>query len=299
MKKNRSKFNLIQSQGIFRKSLKIAKEYKKNSDNDILNVFREEIEDIFYKLFGKLSLMETWENTKDMLFNTGEELCKKLGREDAINCLLGQYIYYLDNHFYNLLNSFMTIRKQNTDVFQRLEQIEDEYSIYIFEKYGFYCYLLMSKEMQKAIFNEKRYNLFWDELYHFWIHMKSESEKDEYERIMRSLTELQEKGIIVQRKSDKFIKGKIIKKTIGRPSLMTLEVLMKFTELLEKNEEKKYTLEKMYKIAAKNSKMKPDTIRKWLNNLTPKIPNPKNSNRELTRDDINIMWKESQKEKNR
>jgi hypothetical protein len=78
MKKNKPKLNFIQNQGIYEKSLKITKEHINNLNNDLLIVLRKEIEVIFFKLFGKYSYNETWEKTKDMLFDSGEELFRKI-----------------------------------------------------------------------------------------------------------------------------------------------------------------------------------------------------------------------------
>ena len=58
-----------------------------NSIDDTLIVLREEIEEIFLKQFGDRFFSKIVKEIKSMLFDAGELLYKKLGKEIAENCI--------------------------------------------------------------------------------------------------------------------------------------------------------------------------------------------------------------------
>jgi hypothetical protein len=270
-----------------------------NSIDDTLIVLREGIEEIFIKLFEDRSNSKRGKEIKNVLFETGKGIYEKLGKEITVNIIYGQYMYYLDHHFYNLFGSYLKNKEKNTDIYQRLTQIKYNNPIEFFFRFGFLCFLLMSKEMQKTIFIDKKYDLFWDELYHFYNQLSIEVENGKRERIQGMLTELEEKKIIYVQNYSNFYTGIKIKQVKGRPSKISIDVLLTFADLLEENrKDKKHTLYDLLEIAAED-KMHPTAIRNWIRDYRPFLHGPKKTIKELTKDDIIIMWKESQKIKDR
>jgi hypothetical protein len=266
--------------------------------NDILIVLREEIDEIFIKIFGYKTKSTTIREIKSILFDVGKLICDKYGEEIAIDCVLGKYLYYIDNHFYDLFLSIIKNKVYNSDSYQRLNQFKTDDPVYEFYKYGFYCFLSMSPEIQNAVIIEKKYELFWNELYHYMVLVQMEIEENEKNRIRNIISELEEKKLIVILNSKDIYREKIQKQIEGRPSKITIEILLKFADLLEENEkEKKHTLKELLEMAAENQ-MDPTTIRNWLRNNMPLLKEKKKSIAELTKDDILYMWNEYQKEKN-
>ncbi len=271
--------------------------YKMNSIDDTLIVLREEIEEIFFKQFGDKSFNKTGKEIKNTLFKTGEDLFEILDKENAVNCILGQYIYYLDNHFNSLIRSFFKNERENTDIYQRLNQILNGNPLYFFYRFGFYCMILMSNEMQKTIFIEKKYDLFWDELFHLWERVNIEYQENEDEKINEMIKKLIEKDLVILPNFSSFFTGKMISKNIGRPSIITFNILLKFADLLEENRnDKKHTLIELCEMAAEN-KMGPTTIRNWLRNRLPHLHEPGKTIEELTKNNIIFLWNDYQKEK--
>jgi hypothetical protein len=149
--------------------------------------------------------------------------------------------------------------------------------------------------MQKTIFIEKRYDLFWDEFYNFIIRVNFEYEKYKDERIQELLKELEEKKLIFVPNFSNFFKRTKIKQIEGRPSKITIDILLEFADYLEENrKDKKHNLNELLKMAAEN-KMESTTIRNWLRNYMTLLNEPKKSILELNKDDILFMWTEYQK----
>jgi hypothetical protein len=270
-----------------------------NSINDILIVLREEIDEILIKIFGYKSRSTTIREIKSKLFDAGELICNKYGEETAFDCVLGKYIYYIDNHFYDLLISIIKNRVNNSDIYQKLSQFKYDDPVYAFYKYGFYCFLTMSPELQNAVIIEKKYELFWNELYHFMILVQFENENEnKNEKIRNMISEIVEKKLINILNLKDVYRERKIKQFEGRPSKITIDILLKFANYLEENRiDKKHTLKELFENAAENQ-MDPTTIRNWLRNNMPLLQEKKKSIAELTKDDILYMWNEYQKEKN-
>ena len=270
-----------------------------NLIDDILIVLREEIDEIFIKMFGYKTRSTTIREIKNILFDVGKLIYDKYEEEIAIDCVLEKYIYYIDNHFYELFISIIKNKVDNSDIYQKLNQFKYDDPIYAFYKYGFYCFLSMSPEIQNAVIIEKKYELFWNEFYHFMVLVQFENEKEiKNEKIRNMISEIVEKKLINILNLKKDYRERMIKQFEGRPSKITIEILMKIANYIEENRiNKKHTLKDLFEISAEN-KMDPTTIRNWLRNNMPLLQKKKKSIAELKKEDILYMWNEYQKEKN-
>ncbi len=266
--------------------------------DDPLIVLREEIDEIFLKQFENKSFKKVGEEIKGILFEAGKLLYKRFEQENGSNFILGQYVYYLENHFLNLVESYFKNKKEKSDIFQRLNQMKYDDPIYFFFRYGFFCMILMTKEMQRIIFIEKIYSLFWYELYNFWNRLNLEYKNSEDDRIQKMLSELDEKKLVFSPNLYHLLKRKKIRQFEGRPTKINQIILLKFADLLEENrKEKKHTLKELLEMASENN-MEPTTIRNWLRSYMPLLEKPKKSILELTKADMLFMWNEYQKGKN-
>ena len=271
-----------------------------NSLDDQLIVLRNEIDDLFFNKFGKRSNDKTGKEIKFQLFGVAKAL-RSIEKEENLNFeILGTYLYYLRYHFLNLWESLMKIMENNTDVYQQLCQKKDFTPIEYFFKYGFFCYLFMTSEIQKTIFDEKRYDLFWDQLYHFWNYWEFGRNKNRLKTLNNLISEIGQDKIYFNAAITNFLlKEKKQIKFEGRPSKVTFEIILKFADLLEENRSnKKCTMRNLMETAVQK-KMDWTTLRNWLRNYKPKLKNPPKSNRDLTKDNMLFMWEVSQKDKMR
>ncbi len=261
---------------------------------EILIVLQYEIEEIFLTRIGNRTFSESGIKIRDMLWQIGEYLYDQSSYENSLKIVLGDYLYYLRYHFFNLWELFNTMKKQNSDIYQRFKQKEYD-PIDLFFKVGFLCMLMMNKEIQKAIFIDKEYELFWYEFYQFMCQIELEFEKEQSAQLQNKISELIELKMFLVPTGFELKRIKGIQKSIGRPSIITSEILLKFARILEENrKEKKYTLKKMLEMAGENT-LKPTTLRNWLRNYMSILPEKRKSIRDLTKDDIYHMWKKSQK----
>ncbi len=271
-----------------------------NSNQNLFLIYlREEINEIFFKQVGKRSYNKTGKYIKKKLFEVGKAL-ENFEKEDDLKLkYLSTYIFYLDKYFFKLWESYHENKIQRTDIFQKLEQKRNYNVFEYFLKFGFFCMLFMSKEIQKVIFEEQKFDLFWNELYHFWNEWEFHYEKKQFIRLKEKIAQFENESQFFNLSNlDSFYHKRKLKQFGGRPSKVTLEILMKFAGHLEENrKEKNHTLKEMLEITAEN-KMEPTTIRNWLRNYMPLLENPKNSIQDLTKDDILFMWQEYEKGKN-
>jgi len=116
-------------------------------DNNLI-VLCDEIDDLFFKRFGKISNNQTGKEIKYSLLNVAKTL-RLIEKEDKLNFeILGTYLYYLHYHLFNLWKSLIQNMINNTDVYQQLYQKKDFTPIEYFFRFGFFCYLFMTKEIQ-------------------------------------------------------------------------------------------------------------------------------------------------------
>ena len=268
--------------------------------DDKLIVIMNEIDDLFLKELGERPLNEDEKGTKLGLFDVGQMLYLIEKEKNLDFQILGSYLYYLQYCFFKLARSYLKNKEENSDVYRQLIGKKSHNPFDYFIKFGFFCWLFMPKEIQKTIFDEKRYDLFWDQLYHFWNEWEIDVDKDEFEDLKSIISKSKTKNIFLKAAGSNFLlKGRKTAKLKGRPTKISQEILIKFADMLDKNRaNKKYTLEQLLKMAA-GEKMDPTTIRNWLRNRMPLLQKSKNSIEELTKENILSMWKESQKAKNR
>ena len=266
-----------------------------NLIDDPLIILRDEIDDLFFIKFGKRSNDKIGKEIKYELMSVGKVL-RSMEKEDNLNFeILGTYLYYLKYHFLNLWESFMKIKENNTDVFQKLKEIKDYNSIEFFFKFGFFCYIFMTNEIKKTIFDEQRYDLFWTEFYHFYSDWEFNKYAYKIKEFKKLKSEIESENRYLKLSNlDLFYKGKRKVKPEGRPAKITFEILMKYASLATENRiNKKYIQEELYKMAVED-KMHWSTLRNWLRNNKPLLQKPSISIKELTKEDIIYMHEKSQ-----
>jgi len=264
-------------------------------DNQLI-VLRDEIDDLFSKIFGKKSNDAFYVRIKSQLLNVGEKL-RDWEKEDNVNFkYLALYLYYLQYHFLNLLISFLKVKKENTDIYQQLCRKKDIKPFDYFMEFGFFCFISMTNEIQKTIFVEKRYDLFWDQLYHFWNNWELEENEIKKEEIKNMIFDFKDNDIFLYSFISTFLlRGQKGIKSKGRPAKVTFEILANFADMLaERNRNKKSTLETLLKKAI-DGKMDWTAPRNWLRSHMTLLKSHKKSIEELTKDDIIFMWKKYQK----
>jgi hypothetical protein len=270
-----------------------------NSNDQILIVLKDEVNAVFGRKCKNKPLSELGLENIDIINNAGNYLYEEFGNEIFTNKIFGHYLYYLDNHFFELCDSYLKNNKRNTDISQRLKQIKFGNPFYFFVKYGYCCILMMSEEMQKAVLIEKKYDLFWNEFYHFLNRLKYENELMEKERIQDMMVELRMKGYINSPNIESFLFNREEKRIKGKPAKINQDILLKFADLLEenRNNKKKNTLEKMMCMAS-DDKLEWTAIRNWLRNHMPLLQKTGMSIKDLTKDEILVMWNDYQYHKN-
>ncbi len=258
---------------------------------DIQYILESEIRDIFNERFGGYAFGETINETKYYLAQVGEYLYNNTSPENTLNIVLGDYLYYLRQHFLNLWELYDKLKEQNSNIYLRF--IQKGYDAFdLFVRIGFICMFAMDDETQKAILIDKKYELFWSEFYQIIDQMTMEFLKERFGTTQKMVSEF----LAIQGISD-LTKFKWTKRPEGRPSVVTWDILMKFAEILEENrKEKKYTLNKMLEMATEG-KIDPTTLRNWVRNHMPLLPEKRNSINELTIEDFKYMWNEYQKVK--